>query len=110
VRLGPLQSPAGPIHIERANGCLTVRHATHELLTTNVPGRLSHIRLEEGYVSLQLPPSVPPGSTITLPRVIGRTVVLARVDESDVQCTKEGVFTLPAGSTASPRTFLVVYR
>lgn len=110
VRLGPLQSPAGLIHIERAQGCLTVRQAAHELLTTNLPGRFSHLRLEEGYVSVRLPASVPAGSTITLPRVIGRTLALARVDELDVQCTKEGVFALPAGSTAFPRTFLVVYR
>ena len=101
---------SGPIHIERAQGCLTVRQAAHEILTTNLPGRLSHVRLEEGYVSLQLPASVPPGSAITLSCVIGRTLVLARVDELDVQCTKEGVFALPAGSSASPRTFLVVYR
>jgi putative isomerase len=110
VRLGPLQSPAGPIHIERANGCLTVRQGVHELLTTNVPGRLSHIRLEEGYVSLQLPASIPPGSTVTLPCVIGRTLVLARVDESDIRCTKEGVFAVPASSAAGPQTLLVVYR
>jgi putative isomerase len=110
VSLGPLQSPVGLIHIERAKGCLTVRQAARELLTTNVPGRLSHIRLEEGYVSLQLPASIPPGATVTLPCVIGRTLVLARVDESDLQCTKEGVFALPAGSTARPRTLLVVYR
>ena len=110
VRVGPLQSPAGPIHIERANGYLTVRQGARELLTTNVPGRLAHIRLDDGYVSLQLAANVPPGSTITLPCVIGRTLVLARLDESDLRCAKEGVFALPAGTTAGPRTLLVVYR
>lgn len=108
--LGPIQSPVGAVTVERVRGRISVRQGGRELLSTNVPGRLSHIRFEAGFISLQLPQIIPPGCSIALPGVSGHSVLLSRVDDTAITCSEDGVFCLPADSAAARRMLMVVYR
>ncbi|WP_182086250.1 trehalase family glycosidase [Aureimonas sp. ME7] len=52
VRLGPIESPAGPVVVEVAEGELALRGADGEpLFATTYRGRLTHVVVSEGLVS-----------------------------------------------------------
>jgi putative isomerase len=108
VSLGPVLSPAGAVHVERTDGRLVVRRLGQVLLRTRAPGRFSRLRLEEGYISLRLPSHLPPGTTLELPQLEGREVLLARLDETPISFDADGTLALPAGGER--RTLVVVYR
>jgi putative isomerase len=108
--LGPLQSPAGDIRVERSAGRLTVRQGDRLLFSTDIQGRLSHLRLEDGFFSVELPASPADGARLTLPAVIGRSNVQCRVGEALIPGDADGAFLLPPGGSATRPLMIVVFR
>jgi putative isomerase len=108
VALGPVQSPIGAICVERRAGRLVLRCGDRAVLATDVPGRLSQLRLEPGHVSLTLPACPAGGCSITLADLAGRHVVLARVGDRDLAVDADGRIGLPAMD--APGALLVAYR
>ncbi len=108
VSLGPLQTPAGAVHIERHAGRVVLRQADRVLLSSNVPGRLRHLVLRPGEFSLTLPDALPAGADITLPQLAGRSILLARAGERDLAVDGNGRIALTAAERGSE--LRVVYR
>jgi len=109
ARVGPLQSPAGLVVIERKAGCVTISQAGHTLLSTDVPGRIAYIRLETGFASLMLPATISAGCRIVLPAAAGRAITLARAGNADLTVSADGTMILPAMSGESGHPLTVVY-
>jgi putative isomerase len=108
VVLGPLQTPCGLVNLEIRAGLLQVRRGAAVLLSTDVPGRISRLRIEDGYLSMQLPASLARAGTLTLPTAAGRQVLVARLGTRDVALAGDGSIAIPADAAGSALT--VVYR
>ena len=109
ARVGPLQCPAGLVTIERKGGRVSISQGEHTLLSTDVPGRIAHIRLDRGFASLSLPADIPAGCSIVLPAAGGRAVRLARIGTADLTVGADGAIILPAMSGASRHALTLVY-
>jgi putative isomerase len=109
AQVGPLQSPAGLVVIERKAGRVTIGQGGRTLLSTDVPGRIAHIRLQPGFASLSLPPIIPAGCSIVLPAAGGRMVALARIGNVDLPVVTDGTISLPAISGEGRHVLTLVY-
>jgi putative isomerase len=106
AKLGPAQTPAGPITLRREHGTLELYRDRSLLLATTVPGRITQIRIEPRFLELSLPGNLPQGCTVTVPSSAGRLVMLARLGTTSLTAGSEGVFRLPGGGTE--RQWLVI--
>ena len=59
VRMGPIRCPYGLARIEATAGTLVLYVSDRPALRTGVRGRMRSLRLAEGMLSLELPPSAP---------------------------------------------------
>jgi putative isomerase len=109
VRVGPLQTPAGLVVIERKAGCVTISLGDRMLLSTDVPGRIAHIRLDPGFASLELPAAIPAGCRVVLPAAAGHPITLARIGNIDLTVGPDETILLPAVSGESNHTLTLVY-
>jgi putative isomerase len=109
ARVGPLQSPAGLIVIERKLGRVTISQGDGMLLSTDVPGRVAHIRLDPGFASLSLPANIPAGCSLVLPDAAGRPVALARIEDVDLTVSADGTISLPTMFGETRHVLTLVY-
>jgi putative isomerase len=108
--IGPLQTPAGMVVIEREAGSVTISQGERILLLrTDVLGRIAHIRLEDGFVSLSLPATVPAGCSIIVPAAAGRSVALARIGTVDLTVAADGTIHLPPITGENRHKLTLVY-
>jgi len=77
LRLGPLQSPAGPVSVTVEAGRLTLARGRRALLATDLVGRISRLRLLPGEMRLELPPSE---GSVWFPSVPAGGVRLCQID------------------------------
>ncbi|WP_198672349.1 MGH1-like glycoside hydrolase domain-containing protein [Pseudogemmobacter bohemicus] len=78
-RLGPLESPLGPVVVERREGTLTLRdRADAARLISDIPGRISHIRFGEGSFSCEIPACA--AASLSLPQISARDVLAIELD------------------------------
>ncbi|KQT55377.1 MGH1-like glycoside hydrolase domain-containing protein [Aureimonas sp. Leaf427] len=86
VRLGPVESPVGPVELRVEDGVLTLRSASRIRLETDLVGRLSHLTLEPNFVSLRLHPASGAQETarLALPDIAPDRLVAARMGGRDL--------------------------
>jgi putative isomerase len=111
LRLGPLESPAGPATLTVEAGVLTLARGASELLVTNLRGRLSDLSFADGYASVRLPDGVDGDGYVRLPSVDGRRILLTRIGERDALFTDDGGGILfdDLGPDAAGQTLRVVW-
>jgi putative isomerase len=109
ARVGPLQSPAGLVVIERKAGRVAISQGDRMLLSTDVPGRIAHICLDPGFVSLTLPATIPAGCSLVLSAAAGRSVVLARIGNVDLTVGADGTISLPTTFGETRHALTLVY-
>jgi putative isomerase len=89
VRLGPLASPAGDVLVVVEHGVLTLSNASGTLFSTDAKGRISHMILERGLLSLQLPKSLIGNVTFRLGPGMSARFIAARLDGREAPSTLE---------------------
>ena len=90
VTLGPVETPAGSATITVADGILTLTKGETVLLVTNLRGRLGHLVVAAGQITMVLPESVDPDAYLRLPGVEGPDIVMARIGEREALWTDDG--------------------
>ena len=83
VRMGPLRCPSGWARVESRGGVLALHVDGRSVLRTTGRGRFRHLRLEQGSLSVELPPSQPAEGErpwLELPGVAAGTVTAIRLD------------------------------
>lgn len=104
-----IATPIGLVDIRRDGGVIHLERAGRALLATNVPGRITQLRLDGDVVSLELPGEIPSGSWIRLTAAEGgRAIVLARFGSDTLIFDADGHATLPAGSAQERRRLIVL--
>ncbi len=97
--LQAVATPAGIVDIVRDGGVIRIERGTHALLATNVPGRITHLKLDDDVASLELPADIPSGSWISLAAASGgRTILAARLGARDLAFDADGRADLPPSS------------
>ena len=76
VTLGPIETPAGAVTLDVADGRLEVRRADGLLFATDFVGRLSHITATDTLFSCRLHPAAP-GKAATLDLPVAESAVIA---------------------------------
>jgi putative isomerase len=109
VSLGPVQTPAGSVSLRRERGSLELQRGGLSLLSTTVPGRITHIKIEPHLIEMRLPGLLPSGSTVTIPGAAARTAVLARLGTASLTPGSDGVIALPSSGLADRQRLLIVY-
>ncbi|MBB3771289.1 putative isomerase [Angulomicrobium tetraedrale] len=84
VRLGPLASPAGAVTVAVTDGALTLSGPEGALFTTNLTGRLTHIIVERGLLSLTLPARIAAGTWLRLGEGPSARFLIARCGGQEV--------------------------
>jgi hypothetical protein len=79
------------------------------LLSTDVPGRIAHIRLDPRFASLSFSPTIPAGCSLVLPATAGRSVALARIGDVDLTVGADGTISLPTMFGESRLALTLVY-
>jgi len=108
VSLGPVQTPCGRVSLHRRAGLLELRRGTEVLLATDMVGRFTHLRVDDGYLAVRLPAMLAHPGNLTLPAVAGRRILLARCASQDVAVAADGGIAVPA--QAAGAELVVVYR
>ncbi len=110
VVLGPIESPAGRVTVSMSSGVVTIRKGTALLLETDLPGRLTHLRLEPGRVSFTVETAARPDSFLRLPTSTG-PVRQAKAGERDldVEVAPDGVRLTGFGPDEAPTAVDVVW-
>ena len=98
VRMGPLRCPYGLARLEANGGSLAVYVDDRPVLCSDIRGRLRNLRVEEGMLSVELPPSAPASSErewLELPGIavgaeIDATLDGAAIDDVDVANGSDG--------------------
>ena len=88
VTLGPVESPAGPVTISVADAVLTISTGDRILLETDLPGRLSDLRIEPDRVSVVVAGPVEAGGFLRLPALQG-DVLIAQAGGRDLAVASE---------------------
>jgi putative isomerase len=90
VKLGPVRSPVGDVTVTVQQGVLTLSSGGAPLFSTDCKGRISHIVLEQGLLSLRIREGGSRGGAFQLgPELSGRLVV-ARLDGKQIATALEG--------------------
>jgi putative isomerase len=89
VRLGPLASPAGDLVVSVENGLLTLSGAGVLLFSTDLRGRLRHIVIERGLLSIRFPDGCPGTAFFRLGPEMSARLVAARLDGREMATTLE---------------------
>ncbi len=90
LRLGPLESPVGPLTLAIEDGVLMLNRGETALMVTNLRGRLSELVIGDGHCDMRLPDVVDVGAYVRLPAVEGRRILLARIGEHDALWLDDG--------------------
>jgi len=77
VRLGPLETPAGRLTVDSDGAVLALRRGGRAVLSTDLRGRLTHLRLGAAGLSVTLPAGA--GGSVRLAGVAAGSVVAATV-------------------------------
>lgn len=104
VRLGPVESPVGPVTVTVEDGIATLSRGAAPLLSTGVRGRLSGLSVGSGRVAATLPEGE--GGTLRLHGFADP--LLARLGDAEAAWQREGrdiVVVVPAGPS---RPLLIV--
>jgi len=118
VRLGPMQSPAGPVVIRVENGWLSVLLACEMaslacqmvLLASNVRGRITDIVWERSAILMSLPPIEHDDTAIEFPGIPASKIARITLNQSEVVGEPCGSgIRIPLGPAAQIRR-LAVYR
>lgn len=89
VRLGPLASPVGDVTVVIENGTLTLSGWNTMLFSTDLKGRLSHLVIERGLLSVRFPDGCPVGSKFRIGPDMSARLFAARLDGQDVKTETE---------------------
>jgi putative isomerase len=96
LRLGPLESPAGPVSVTVEAGRLALTHGQRVLLATDFVGRISQLRLPPGAARVELPPGE---GSVWFPSMAAGDVHLCQIDGAAASWAADGqgiVVQLPA--------------
>jgi len=112
VRLGPLETPAGRVTVESDGAVLSLSRGGAAVFSTNVRGRLTHLRLDAGGLSVTLPAGEEAG-ILRLPGVPDGAIVAAAIGGGPVIWRPDGdgvAVGVPRGRTAPMRLVVAVDR
>jgi putative isomerase len=84
VRLGPITSPVGEVTLTVDEGLLTLARGGTPLLATDLRGRLSHLVIESGLLSMVLTDGCAGRGFVRLGPALSGRIVSARLDGAEV--------------------------
>ncbi len=110
--LGPVSTPVGMAMVTIEKGDLSLSVGKRKILTTNLKGRLTNLRIAPDLVSFQTPASVGKGAMVTLLGRDRKQLLLARQVGKDIAVTDtDGGLTLHIAPTATQeQSVLVVFQ
>ena len=110
--LGPVSTPVGMVMVTIEKGDLSLSVGKRKILTTNLKGRLTNLRIAPDLVSFLAPAGIGKGATLTLFGRDRSQLLLARQDGKDIAVTDtDGGLTLHIAPTATQeQSVLVVFQ
>lgn len=108
-RMGPLESPIGPVVITRSGGVVTLNDPTGAArLITDHPGSLRQIRFERGYFTCEIG-AAGQASRLSLPQLDAAGVIAAEFDGIRLETEGPGL-TVALPATDRPARLEIWYR
>ncbi|MBC8129548.1 MAG: glycoside hydrolase family 37, partial [Rhizobiaceae bacterium] len=90
LRLGPVASPAGFVTLHSEGGTLTLRRGEDTLFETDYRGRLTHLVIERGLISVTFADKPEPGATFRIGASIAERLALARISGRRIELKPSG--------------------
>lgn len=108
LRLGPLESPVGPVTVTVDKGVLSLAKGSQLLLATDLP-RLSHLVIEPAQIAMTLPEDLAGETFVRLPGLTAARVLQARLGDQALACEdKDGLLLRLPDSAAGQRLRLLL--